>query len=100
MMSPGEKNETEPQDAGVLVRAAMGGDLQAFEKIVLQHQGAVRAYLAVRLVRADEAEDLAQEVFITAFRNLAKFAIGSSCRSNRHARCHWRLASRRRSSIP
>ena len=83
MMSPDEENQTEPregiqeeiQEETELVRAAMGGDLQAFEEIVLRHQGALRAYLAVRLARSGEAEDLAQEVFVTAFQNLAKFEI-------------------------
>jgi RNA polymerase sigma-70 factor (ECF subfamily) len=56
-----------------LVRAARAGDSAAFSELVLQHQAAVRAFCAVRLGTVDEADDLAQEVFVTAHRRLGDF---------------------------
>lgn len=53
--------------------AACGGDLAAFSRLVLKHQWAVRAFLLARLSRKHEAEDLAQETFVTAWRRLKDF---------------------------
>jgi RNA polymerase sigma-70 factor, ECF subfamily len=56
-----------------LVRAAQDGSLEAFGMLVRKHQQAVRACLAVRLGDPHEAEDLSQEVFLTAFKRLDEF---------------------------
>ena len=58
-----------------LIQASRDGDLRAFSIIVKEHQTMVRAFLAERLSSPDEAEDLAQEVFITAYRKLDEFEI-------------------------
>lgn len=50
-----------------LIERAKQGDLEAFSGLVRLHQNAIRAYLRVRLASKDEADDLAQEVFVTAF---------------------------------
>ncbi len=55
------------------LREASEGDLAAFSKLVLKHQWAVRAFLLARLSRKHEAEDLAQETFLTAWRGLRNF---------------------------
>jgi len=55
------------------VRAAQQGDLNALAALVTRHQQAVRACLAARLDDPHEAEDLTQEVFVTAFRKLREF---------------------------
>ena len=39
----------------------------------MRHQWTVRAFLLARLARKDEAEDLAQDTFVTAWRRLADF---------------------------
>ena len=49
------------------------GDLDAFSGIVRRHQGWLRAYLRARLRDWNEADDLAQEVFLTAFRRIQQF---------------------------
>jgi RNA polymerase sigma-70 factor (ECF subfamily) len=41
--------------------------LDAFSELVRRHHAAVRAFLAVRLRGAAEADDLAQETFVTAW---------------------------------
>lgn len=63
----------EPTNLADLVIKASKGDLRAFEQIVRSEQDSVCAFLAVRLARSDEAEDLAQETFVLAYRQLKSF---------------------------
>jgi len=65
------------EDEG-LIRRCQAGDQRAFEDLVRKHQD--RVYnLAYRLTDdADEAEDVTQEAFLRAFRNLESFEGGSS----------------------
>lgn len=60
-------------DDGALVRRVLAGDREAFRGLVEKYQG--RVYHAVhRIVRdPDEAEDLAQETFVKAYTNLARY---------------------------
>jgi RNA polymerase sigma-70 factor, ECF subfamily len=60
--------ETDP----ALIRAATGGDLAAFERIVRTHQHEVWRYLR-RLLGDDAAEDVAQETFLRVYRRLPTF---------------------------
>jgi RNA polymerase sigma-70 factor (ECF subfamily) len=56
-----------------LVRAALAGDDNAFAELVSRHKRRVLA-MASRFARDDhQLDDLAQEVFIRAYRHLAKF---------------------------
>ncbi|MEJ7798687.1 MAG: sigma-70 family RNA polymerase sigma factor [Solirubrobacteraceae bacterium] len=62
----------EASDA-VLVAAARHGDLVAFESLVRRHQLAVYR-VALRLLGSEaDAEDVAQESFVQAWRSLARF---------------------------
>ncbi|MEX2467979.1 MAG: sigma-70 family RNA polymerase sigma factor [Gemmatimonadota bacterium] len=54
------------------VRRAVDGDGEAFERLYRSHVDRVYA-LAVRLVDAERAEDLTQEVFIRAWNKLGTF---------------------------
>ncbi len=65
------QNKTEAD----LVIAARRGAWAAYAELVRRHQGSIRACLAVRLDQPHEAEDLAQETFVTAFRKLEEFDI-------------------------
>lgn len=57
----------------VLLTKARSGDREAFAALVLLHQSRVRAYLG-RFVRIpDMVDDLAQDVFLSAFRTLHTF---------------------------
>ncbi|WP_035614087.1 sigma-70 family RNA polymerase sigma factor [Haloferula sp. BvORR071] len=49
------------------------GDLDAFSTIVRRHQGWLRAYLRARMADWSEADDLAQEAFLTAYRKIHQF---------------------------
>ncbi len=56
-----------------LVRTAAGGDRQAFDDLVRRHQDRVFNLCLWFLGDYDEADDMAQEVFIKAFRSLKAF---------------------------
>lgn len=59
-------------EAGDLVRRAKAGSREAFAELVRMHQRNVRVYLS-RFVHAPDAiDDVAQEVFVTAYRSLAE----------------------------
>lgn len=64
---------TDDEDESTWLRAAGAGDLAAFSNLILRHQWTVRAFLLVRLSRKHEAEDLAQETFLTAWKNIGRF---------------------------
>ena len=59
--------------AGQLVRQATGGDLDAFEELVRRLQRRVYGFAYQHLRDLDEANDLAQEIFVKLFRNLARY---------------------------
>jgi RNA polymerase sigma-70 factor (ECF subfamily) len=60
-------------DEEKLIERARQGSLEAFTEILREHQGRVRAYLN-RYVRAREVvDDLAQDVFLTAYRSLGSY---------------------------
>ncbi len=56
-----------------LVSRAIEGELSAFEKLVARYQNKIIGYSARMLGDQDEAEDVAQEVFIKAYRSLDSF---------------------------
>jgi RNA polymerase sigma-70 factor (ECF subfamily) len=70
--TPTPAREPDPEEAQLLARAQRG-NLFAFEEIVRRYQR--RAYaVALRIVRRhDVADDVAQEAFVRAHRNLASF---------------------------
>lgn len=65
-----------PNEEDVLIRAARGGDLEAFNQLVLAYQGQVFA-LAYRLLGdREQAADVVQETFISAFQHIGRFQRG------------------------
>jgi RNA polymerase sigma-70 factor (ECF subfamily) len=61
-----------------LVERALDNDLAAFEQLVARYQNKITAFAARMLNDRDEAEDVAQEVFIKAYRSLDSFRGASS----------------------
>jgi RNA polymerase sigma-70 factor (ECF subfamily) len=57
-------------DEARLVERSRGGDTAAFTQLVSAHQGRVRAYIGGTVGRPEVVDDLAQEVFLGAFRSL------------------------------
>lgn len=68
-----------PDEEARLLAAARRGDSRAFAGLVAAHQQAVRGFLR-RFVGGD-ADDIAQEAFVTAWLKLDRFAGRSSLRS-------------------
>ena len=56
-----------------LVQRAQGGDLRAFDLLVLKYQGRIAALVSRYVSDAGELEDVTQEAFIKAYRALGKF---------------------------
>lgn len=62
-----------PEDEGRLIDRSRQGDAGAFTQLVVMHQGRVRAYIGGSVSRPDVVDDLAQEVFLSAFRSLDSY---------------------------
>jgi len=63
-------------DETALVRAAQQGDQAAFTEIVRRYQRAVYRVAYGLTRRAEDADDLAQEAFVRAYRALDTFRVG------------------------
>ena len=74
---PNSTNEEIDADAP-LVERALDNDIAAFEELVARYQNKILAFAARMLNDRDEAEDVAQEVFIRAYRSLDSFRGASS----------------------
>ena len=72
----GRRSDLEPVDETALVRAAQGGDPQAFAVLVRHHQRAVYAVAWGLTRNAADADDLAQEAFVRAWQALGRFRAG------------------------
>jgi RNA polymerase sigma-70 factor (ECF subfamily) len=70
-----------PHDEARLIAAARKGDSRAFAALVDAHQQAVRGFLRRFAGHWADADDLAQEAFLTSWRKLARFEGRSSFRS-------------------
>jgi RNA polymerase sigma-70 factor (ECF subfamily) len=70
-----------PATDGELVAAARRGSQGAFREIVERHQQAVRGFLRRTLANPADADDLAQETFLTAWSGLRGFRQQASLRS-------------------
>jgi RNA polymerase sigma-70 factor (ECF subfamily) len=58
------------------IRRVLGGDLEAFRVLVQRHQGPLCCLIRNLVPDAHDAEDLAQDVFLTAYRKLASYDPG------------------------
>jgi len=75
IVAPGE---SEPVDEGRIVERVLAGDADAYGHFVRTYQRRVYG-MALRMLRdAGEAECVAQEAFVKAYRGLANFRGGSS----------------------
>jgi RNA polymerase sigma-70 factor (ECF subfamily) len=76
-MMPAPMNPDEKQ----LVAAARAGDEAAFNALMAAHGREIRSYLYRMTACREDAEDLAQVVWVRVFRNLSKFEARSSFRT-------------------
>lgn len=65
-------------DDFVLVRASQAGDHQAYESLVRRYQRQVANLIYTTMGNRDDVEDIAQEVFIRAYRSLTRFKFDAS----------------------
>lgn len=81
------------------------GDSLAFSRLVREFSLPVRGYLHARLHHRDDADDLAQEVFVAAFQGLSRFRLGESFQgwlfgiANHKLLHHYRTLKRRDSAL-
>lgn len=61
-----------------VIRAVLAGKSPEFSRLVREFGLPVRSFIHARVQNAADAEDLAQETFIAAFRGLAKFDTSQS----------------------
>ncbi len=66
-----------PSEIGEILEKVDEGDRDAFHRIVRAYSLPLRSFLASQLHHLEDVDDLSQEVFITAFRNLGTFRRGS-----------------------
>ena len=84
-----------------VIRNVLGGNASEFSCLVREFALPVRSFIHARVQNAADAEDLAQETFIAAFRGLAKFEIGQSFEAwligiaRRRVLGHFRASGRR-----
>lgn len=60
-------------DDSALIARAQGGDLSAFDQVVLRHQGMVYAVALRMLNNTDDAQEVAQDAFVRAYRAIGTF---------------------------
>ena len=70
-------DDTRQQEAS-LIRAAVRGDLRAYDQLIQRYQERIYATIYHMTSNHEDANDLAQETFIKAYRSLKSFRGGSS----------------------
>ncbi|MCW5556576.1 MAG: sigma-70 family RNA polymerase sigma factor [Verrucomicrobiae bacterium] len=102
---PSVLETVEPAAEREQVTRAQSGDMDAFTELVVRHQRQIHA-LAYRLTGSvTEAEDLAQETFIRAWRQIGTFRGESAfhtwlCRIAVHLGLNWKARRERRREDP
>jgi RNA polymerase sigma factor (sigma-70 family) len=67
-------------DEPALIRHAADGNAAAWEPLVLEHQEAVFRFAYLLLGDSDDAEDIAQETFLRAWKHLRRFDLARPLR--------------------
>jgi RNA polymerase sigma-70 factor (ECF subfamily) len=95
----------EPSEIASILDEVVRGNRDAFRPIVRAYSLPLRSYLASQIHNLDDVDDLAQEVFLAAFRALPTFRQGDDfgawlrgiARNKLYA--HWRRMSRRKRAM-
>jgi len=80
-----ENNEEDMQQPQILsldddfslIKRFIDGDESVFSELVKRHKDKVRNIIYITLTNSNSADDIAQEVFITVYKNLKKFRFES-----------------------
>lgn len=65
-----------PAELSAVIDDVLRGDRDAFRKILRGYGLSLRSYIATQVHHMEDIDDLAQEVFFVAYRNLAEFRRG------------------------
>jgi len=71
--NPSVSDASVSADEALVITNARGGCLDAFGELVRRYQSNIRACLVIRLNNPHDAEDLAQDTFVTAFQKLSTY---------------------------
>ena len=71
-----------------LIHRAQGGSVEAFEQIVRTHQRVIRSFIVRHVGKSHVADDLAQDVFVAAYRGIQRY-MGTGSVSSKN----WRRSS-------
>ncbi|MCR9197619.1 MAG: sigma-70 family RNA polymerase sigma factor [Planctomycetaceae bacterium] len=87
-----------------LIDRVHSGDRDAFRGIVRRYSASLRGYLACQLRHMEDVDDIAQDVFITAYRKLDRFREGDfgawlRAIARNEVLMHMRTAARRDSAL-
>lgn len=92
-------------DLDSLIDRVLLGERDAFRLIVRHFSLGLRAFVSSQLHHLDDADDLAQEVFVTAFKNLDRFRKGEDFGAwlrgiaRNKLKTHFRTLARRESAM-
>ena len=91
-------------DESKLIEQSLSGDSEAYAALVSQHQKMIRAMTFRMTGSLDDAEDLAQDTFLRAYRQLGSFGGGSKfstwlCKIAINLSLDWRRRESRREDI-
>lgn len=97
-------NDDSPSPIEQVLAAIQRGETDKFRLVVREYGLLVRGYLAARLPHQDDADDLAQEVFLIAFDKLGtcepgKFVPWLLGIARNQLRNHWRSRARREDAL-
>lgn len=93
------------EEVAAAVAEVLGGNREAFRRIVEAYRLSLRSYLASHIYRLDDVDDVAQEVFIAAYRSLGRFRPGEDFGAwlrgiaRKALLMHFRTVSRRDSAV-
>jgi RNA polymerase sigma-70 factor (ECF subfamily) len=62
-----------PAELDAVIGAVLRGDRDSFRKILRAYGLSLRSYIATQVQHLDDIDDIAQDVFLVAFRNLRQF---------------------------
>lgn len=94
----------EPFDPESVIAAVLRGETDQFRLLVREYGLLLRAFIGARLYHQEDVEDLAQEVFLTAYEKLETCVPGNFRDwligiARNHLNNHWRKTSRRANAM-
>jgi RNA polymerase sigma-70 factor (ECF subfamily) len=102
-MTPDSMPDSAPDDTA-LVRACQRGDREAFGILISRHAGAVLNVASRMLGPTADAEDVAQEAFVAAYKSIGSFQLDARFSTWLHRiavnKCTDALRARRNGTVP